>query len=518
VSRRVVLKITGEARGGPDGPDGRGGRGALGLIGLSLALVMLTGSLGPSAATLPLPQRNPAAPPYWLDVHPSPWLVSGLLLAALLAGAAGLLLGLRAIGDGWAPDPSRLLGAGAIAAATLVLVPPMGSADVLVYAAYGRLAATGGSPYTDTARTLADAGDPIGRAVEAPWTDVPSVYGPIATAEQWLAAVLGGGSTHATVFWLAAFGAFAFVVTGLFLQRLVGPEGRVRAALLWSLNPLLLYEVVGGAHIDGLAVVFAAGALLALRRSPPLAGVLAGCACAVKLTFGLYVLALVWALRRDRRGLATMLAGGLVVGAATYAPIGAAVLDQVRAASRFVSFATPWRLLVGPLESVLPADLARTLISLAAWVAFAALAVVLARELSGPEVGGATGEPDNGAARAGEAVRAAAVLTVAWLLTAPYSLPWYDAIAWAPLAALPASGLDRVLVARTTVMGMAYVPGRVLALPQALDFITRHLRGAAAPVLNLGILVAAFRTSGTPRTPTPTPPAAPQPPARRPAR
>jgi hypothetical protein len=509
VSRRVRLKIAaGRVRG-----EGAGAAGLV-FIGLSLTLVLVTGLLGPSAATLPLPQRRAAAPPYWLDVDPSPWLVSALLVAALLAGAAGLLLGLRALGAGWRPGPRRLVLAGAGAAGALVLVPPMGSADVLVYAAYGRLAATGGNPYSDTARTLAEADDPIGQAVEAPWTDVSSVYGPIATAEQWLASVLGGASTHATVFWLAALGALAFVVTGLVLHRLAGPDpaAQTRAALLWSLNPLLLYEIVGGVHVDGLAVGFAAAALLALRRSPLLAGVLAGSACAVKLTFGLYVLALVWALRRDRRALAAMLAGGIAVGAATYAPVGPAALDQVRAASRFVSFATPWRLLVGPLEWALPADLARALISLAAWVTFAALAVVLARALPARE--GVTGE----------AVRAAAVLTVAWLLTAPYSLPWYDAIAWAPLAALPASGstsrLVRILIARTTVMGLAYLPGRAIPLPALLDFLARHLRGAVAPVLNLAILVAAFavRPSDRQQRPTPTPPAAQQRRGRPPAR
>jgi hypothetical protein len=490
---------------------------ALALIGVSLALVLATAALGPSAATLALPQRRRALPPYWLDADPSPWLVSGLLLTALATGAIGLLVGLRALRAGWRPDHRRLVAAGAVAAAALVLVPPMGSADVLVYAAYGRLAALGADPYTQTAADLAARGDPVGRAVEPPWTDAPSAYGPVATAEQWLASQLAGPSTHATVFWIALFGALAFVATGLLLLRLAGPDAaaRARVGLLWSMNPLLLYEVVGGAHVDGLAVMFAVAALVAAPRWPFLAGLSAGAACAVKLTFGLYVLALLWAHRRSPRALAALLAGGLLAGALTYVPVGLHALDQVRAVSRLVSFAVPWRLLVGPLEAVLPHGTARTLISVAAWVAFVLFAVVVARLLP-PR------RPDHDGDVTGTAVRAAAVLTIGWLLTAPYSLPWYDVIAWAPLVALPASRLDLLLLARTAVLGAAYVPGRVVALPRGLEVLTqRGLRGVVAPLAGIGLLATAAGwavTSGARRRPTRRPPAAPPPPARQPAR
>lgn len=460
------------------------------LLPASLGLVLLTGALGPSAAVLTLPQRRRWLPPYWFDARPSPWLVTALLIVALLLGAAGLLLGLRALAAGWAPSPRRLRAYGALAALAVVLVPPMGSADVLVYAAYGRVAAGGGDPYVTTAADLAATGDPVGRAVEAPWQHVPSVYGPLATLEQAVAARLGGGSTHTTVAVLLLLGALAYLATGELLSRLAadGPA-RARVALLWSLNPLLLATVVNAGHVDAVAVALAAAALVASRRTMAGAGALVGAACAVKLTFGLYVLALAWPCRRDPRRLATLLGSAAAVGALAYLPVGWHALDQARAGSRLVSFASPWRVVTPVLEGALGSGPARVLIALGALVAAAALTWLLARALPTPVPGPRLPEVT------AHAVRAAAALTLAWTLSAPYTLPWYDAFAWAPLALLPPSVFDRWLVARTTVLALGYVPGRVTPLPGSLALLTRSLRGVLAPVLGLGVLTGVVRAA-----------------------
>jgi hypothetical protein len=487
------------------GPAGRTGRAALLATGGSIALVWVTGLLGTSAAQPPLPGGPGWLPPYRLGLDPSPELVTGLLLAAVALGAAGLGLGLRALHRGWQPSPHRLLAASGAAVAAMVTVPPMGSADHLVYAAYGRLAATGGDPYAQTARDLAAAGDPVGRAVEAPWQDTPSLYGPYGTAEQWLASVLGGDSPRATVFVLQLLGAAAFIVTGLLVQRLAGPAPthRARAALLWSLNPLLLFVVVNAAHIDGFALVWAAAALVAVRRSPALAGVLAGVACGVKLSLALYVLALAWGLRQDLRRAAVLLAAAGATVLAGYAPIGLHGFDQLRTASRLVSFGTPWRLTVGPLEAVLDADLARTLIGLGGWALLALLVWLLVRVLPPP---GPAADPRR------SALRAAALLTFAWLLAAPYSLPWYDAAAWLPFAALTGAGvLDYLLLARTAVLTAGYVPGRAVDLPGAVDLLARNLRGTLAPVVGLVLLAAVIRLGLAARRPPPRPRPAEQP-------
>lgn len=480
---------------------------ALGLTALAITLLLLTGLLGPSAAQPPVPGGPSWLPPYHLDVRPGAGVVTAVLLAAALSGALGLGLAMRELRRGWAPDPGRLTLAGAVAALAVVCVPPMGSADHLVYAAYGRLAATGGDPYRDTAATLARDGDPVGVAVEAPWTDVPSVYGPVATAEQWLAARIGGTSVHTTVLVLTLLGAAAFVLTGLLLQRAAGPDrgARARVAILWSLNPLLLFVAVNAGHLDAFALVFAVGALLAVRRSPAIAGVLVGLACAAKISLGLYVLALAWGLRGRPRALAALIGSALAVGIATYLPVGLGAFDQVRENSRLVSLAVPLRLVLGPLESALGHDGARTVIGLLGWL-LAALVVWLLAHTA------ARARPAAMAHATRDSAAAAALLSLAWLLTTPYSLPWYDVAAWAPLVLLAPSALDGLLLARSTLLVCAYIPGRVVPLPDAVDTLQRTLRGTVGPWAGAAILVAVVlvsrRAGGPPQLRSPRSPAA----------
>jgi hypothetical protein len=80
------------------------------------------------------------------------------------------------------------------------------------------------------------------------------------------------------------------------------------------------------------------------------------------------------------------------------------------------------------------------------------------------------------------AARAAFVLSCAWVLAAPYSLPWYDAAVWAPLALLPASRLDLVLLGRGALLACAYVPGRTVEMPEPLRrLMVDRLRALVTP-------------------------------------
>ena len=162
--------------------------------------------------------------------------------------------------------------AGLIAAAALALVPPFGSADHLSYAAYGRMAVTGHDPYTTTPAMLARLGDPVARAVQD-WRHSPSVYGSVATGIQALAAAIGGRSARLTVFVLSLVNVAAFAGTGLLAHRLArGRRDRqLRAALLWTANPLLLQVLVACGHVDGQAVFFAVAALSLCCLSLPYA-------------------------------------------------------------------------------------------------------------------------------------------------------------------------------------------------------------------------------------------------------
>jgi hypothetical protein len=58
-------------------------------------------------------------PPWAFDLHISAYLAVGLTAASLAAGAAGLVLVLRAMRDGWQVPAKTLLLAGIVAAAVL---------------------------------------------------------------------------------------------------------------------------------------------------------------------------------------------------------------------------------------------------------------------------------------------------------------------------------------------------------------------------------------------------------------
>jgi len=457
---------------------------------LALGLVALTGVLGPSAAVVPLP---PGPFPAGASLHPSAWLVTLLLMAAVILSIAATATGWIALQKGWAPSPTRLLAAGIVAAGVLALVPPVGGADVLSYAAYGHIAGQGRDPYAVRPSSLTD---PFARAVEDPWRSTPSVYGPLATAEQALVVRLSGGDLRVAVGLLDVVNAAAFAVAGWLLFLLAGAdEGRRRRAVLaFGCNPVLLFAVVAGAHVDALAVLAVVGALALLRRSPWWAGVAAGAGVLVKLTAGLPALGWAWLLERSgRRRQAVALAGGAVAAtAAGYLGTGLHALGQARRASSFVSVGTPWRPVRSVLQAVAGRGVAGFVVGAGSLALTILLAVRLARDL--PEV-----DPADRADPVAQAARAGLAVALAWTLAAPYVLAWYDVVPWALAALLPASRYHRILLAHTGMLALAYLPGRVVALPPTLAGATTVLRSAVSPLV-LGVLLIAALTGSSQRS------------------
>jgi hypothetical protein len=202
--------------------------------------------------------------PWWWhhSLHLTATFVTVSLWIAMALGCAGVIVGLVAVGRG-ARVPVRAVLAFAFAAvAVFAFLPSAGSTDSISYAANGRTAVIGHSPYVMTPLQLERSGDPIGRQIpfsEIPssWTTAVSVYGPVATGAEWAAAELGGTSLARITFWLKAEEALAFAAVIVALDRLLrrDPAMRLRAHLLWSVNPLLLWEIVAGGHIDGLAAM-----------------------------------------------------------------------------------------------------------------------------------------------------------------------------------------------------------------------------------------------------------------------
>ena len=62
----------------------------------------------------------------------------------------------------------------------------------------------------------------------------------------------------------------------------------------------------------------------------------------------------------------------------------------------------------------------------------------------------------------GLVLNTAVILCTAWLVTSPYTLSWYDLIAWAPLALLRPTRLDGLMVLRGAALSVAYVTGRTV--------------------------------------------------------
>jgi len=469
------------------------GRWALVLIGLSVLLVLVVGSFGPTAAQAKLPGGPGWLPPYgfasfgWIR-DPGPLVVTCLLMLAMAIGAAGLLTGLGAIDRGWRPDSRRLGRVGIVLAMLMIMVGPMGSTDVLMYAGYGRLAATGRNPYVHTVRELINSGDPIGAATTGiRWVDTTSVYGPITTGLQALASLIGRSSVHTTVFVITAAGAIAYVITGILLRRLAGADEirRSRVLLLWTLNPVLLFIAVNSGHADTIGIVFAVASLWALsRRRWILTGLLIGAACAVKITFGIYVLGLVIILRGLPRRLATVLAAGLVIGAVSYALVGPQALRSTLLAGGNYAAASPLRWPLYPLSSLIGQQHGVTVIVVVGWLLMFVFGWLLYRLLPHPSP--APGEDQDLSARA---VPVLAALGLGWILTSAYALGWYDVIAWAPLTLVAGARLvDRVVTVRTAVLVAAYLPGAASAFPPATQLLTDSVRNVVAPAVGFALM------------------------------
>ncbi|HET7015425.1 MAG TPA: polyprenol phosphomannose-dependent alpha 1,6 mannosyltransferase MptB [Streptosporangiaceae bacterium] len=491
------------------------GRTGLILTAVSFALTGTVALLGPSLMEPALPGRA-GQPPWSLSANPSPYLVAALSGAAILTAIAGLIFSLNALRRSW-PGPARLIMlAGILGAAVLAFLPPFGSSDHLSYAAYGRMAVTGHDPFTTTPAMLARLGDPVARAVQD-WRTSPSVYGPVAVAAQALAAWIGGTSVKLIVFVLSALNVAAFAGTGLILHWLTrGDRARqLRVALLWTANPLLLLVLIAGAHVDAQAIVFGVAAVAvatATLRSvdqPPglgrlaLAGVavgaLLGLGFAIKVTTALLGAGIAIGLlvssrsfsrpvpaggsggSSPRASTATLagLAGGFVaVVFAALIPWGARMFVPALRAGSFTSIGSPWRAVRSALHPFIGENAAEDAVKAASILLALGLLILLLRYVR--QISDAGGQV---------LLAGAFVVVFAWLLAWPYVLPWYDGLAWALLAALPASRLDWLLLARTGALAIGYLPARGIALPAGLGWLETVVRTAITPAVLLVIIV-----------------------------
>ena len=427
-------------------------------IAASTLVMIAISAAGPNVSVPAM--RRPGGLPWWHALHLTATFVTVSLWAAMALGCAGVIAGLVAVARGARPPVRPVIAAAFLAVAVLTVLPPAGSTDSISYAASGRVAVIGHSPYVMTPLQLERTGDPVGRQIpfgEIPssWANAVSVYGPLATAAEWGAAELGGTSLARITFWLKLEEAIAFGAVILILDRLLrsDPEMRLRAHLLWSVNPLLLWEIVASGHIDGLAAVFGLLGIAALRaRTPPgegrtqaeigvggavLAGLLIGVAADIKVEYVLFGLAVAWACRRSLKALTAAAVGFAVAVVPAYLAAGTPAIKVLVTRSTGITWDTMYQLFWRPVlgYTQFSVSSAPPHLELIAYLLFAAVALLALLRL-----------PDRVPGL--PAVTPALALSLAWLFVTAFQRPWYDVMAISLLALYSASRLDWVVLIR----------------------------------------------------------------------
>ena len=417
----------------------------------SIALMIVPGFQGPSAAVATFPSAAPW-PPWFVGVHPSPLSVALMLWMAVLLGGSGLAFALAAVRRGWRPRPMRLMAGSTVAVVALMVIPPVASADMLLYAASGRITVLGHSPYVMTPGELMSSGDPVGSEAIFTYPHDPSRYGPAATAAEAAASELGGESLARTIFWLKVWDALAFLTIVFLLDRAVRSDTvrRVRVHLLWSVNPLMLWAAMAGGHNDVLAVAAGVSAILIMRQADSrrslLAGVLLGLATAIKAPYALLGTGLLSASRKSPRTLGILALGAAMVLIPGYLLSG---WPAVSATSGLTASSpvgqSPWTAVALVLQKELHGHNATASVNILALLGSVLLAAVLLWRMppAWPEF---------------TAVRASLVAVLALLIVSPQTQPWYAIMIFPLLALFPASRLDWIVVTFASTSAIGGVP------------------------------------------------------------
>jgi len=470
-------------------------------IAVSTLIIIAVSAAGPNVA-VPVMRKPSVSPPWWHALHLTATFVTVSLWAAMVLGCAGVIAGLVAVARGARPPVRAVMAAAFLAVAVVTVLPSAGSTDAISYAANGRMAVIGHSPYVMTPLQLQRSGDPVGRQIpfsEIPstWLTTVSVYGPVATGAEWAAAELGGSSLARITFWLKLEEALAFGAVIVALDRMLraDPAQRLRAHLLWSVNPLLFWEIVASGHIDGLAALFGLLGVAALRLRPSqassrqassrqassrqassspassspassspasgspngdrgqiwlrdaaLAGLAIGVATGIKAEYALFGLAVAWACRRSVKPLAAAAAGFVLVVVPVYLAAGTPAIKVLITRSPGITWDTMYQLFWRPVLGYTQFSVTSVPphLELVAYLLFAAVAVLAVLRLPDrlPDL---------------PAVTPALALSLAWLFVTAFQRPWYDVMAISLLALYSASRLDWVVLIRLLAGATVYV-------------------------------------------------------------
>jgi len=353
------------------------------------------------------------------------WIAFAAYLGVVMCAAA---LGRRAIR--WAAI---------VAVVAFALAPPLLSLDVFSYLSYARLGVLHSlNPYDFAPAAIPH--DAAAARVQD-YRDATSVYGPLFTLGSYPLGLIG---VPAGMWAMKAAAAASVLGVASLVARVATFRGiaPAPAAALVALNPLVLVDVVGGAHNDALMMLgLVGGVALVLAAREASGGVALVAAAAIKLPAAVAapfaVIGAGGGWRRTRL-LLGLIAGAVAIAAAGLAIFGTSVvdgLDFLSGSQQRVSYHS------------LPATLARGLgidldIARACFaVAYAALALWLVAWT----------------VRGGDWVRAAAWAMLGLLCATVYLAPWY--LLWAlPLVAV---ARDRALVVLTLALCAYQLPAGV---------------------------------------------------------
>jgi hypothetical protein len=432
--------------------------GWLAAAGIAAAFVVIvTVSLGRASwMTPPMPMPRTGPPWELRGWHLSQTAVTIALWSAALAGGLGVTAGLVAARRGARPPIRLLLVAAAVVVAILTVLPPAGSTDALDYMAFGRMVVLGHSPYVMVPWDLMRMHDPIAKSLPLEWDHYTTPYGPAATVEQFVAAKLGGTSAARIVFWLKLFNAFAFGLVAVVADRLLraDPAARLRAHLFWTVNPLLIWQLIAAAHLDVLAAAAGMTGLIVAGGWPGLAGqarprlariiaggALIGLAADIKITFILFGLGLAWAFRKSFGSWAAAAFGMLLVLLPSYAWFGPPAVSSVFDRNDRTTADNFYQLFSRAQHGFLMQHVSVIATVLVVSVAILTMSYLPVRTTAQPAIFGAL------------------ALSTAWLFIWQYQLPSYDAMIICLLILVPASWLDWLAMIRLTAGTIALMPG-----------------------------------------------------------
>ncbi|AXE38200.1 polyprenol phosphomannose-dependent alpha 1,6 mannosyltransferase MptB [Acidipropionibacterium virtanenii] len=214
----------------------------------------------------------------WLDEEPGhPEQLHGIQIGPWLLGLLGLVLLLTA----WLRSASLKSRRGLTAACwstPMLVTRPMLSQDSWAYAAQGWLLAHGHNPYL----VAQGQAGPMAAHVDWHWSGTTAVYPPGSLWIQAAMTALAANHPYWSILAMRIPAVVAMVVIAVAVARMARMTGADPQLALWLIvtNPLVLLNIIGGAHNDGLQVAIALVALwsgwsLARARRPWL-GLLAG--------------------------------------------------------------------------------------------------------------------------------------------------------------------------------------------------------------------------------------------------